>query len=107
MHRLFAIAAVLAAPALGWGDAPGWLKEAAGRAAPAYDSATGAVVLFAEERVTVKPDGWVLTAVRRAVRIVHRGGRDEARAAVIYRTDGGEVRRLRGWMVDSSGGVKE
>jgi hypothetical protein len=65
------------------------------------------VVLFAEERVTVKPDGRVLTAVRRVVRIVHRGGRDEARAAVIYRTDGGEVRRLRGWMVDSSGGVKE
>ena len=86
--------------------APGWLQEMASREVPAHAADSDALVLLNERRVTVSADGIVTTSVRKAVRILTKDGRAEARAAVVYRTDTGKVRSLQAWTLYESGNVK-
>ena len=107
MRKLIVLAVLLAGPAIAADKAPSWLSEMATRQTPSYGSDVPAVVLFEEERVMVSPDGKVQTAVRKAVKILKREGRREARAAVVYRTETGKVRNLQAWTLYPSGDVKE
>ena len=85
---------------------PSWLTELASSRIPEYDSEVGAVVLLNEQTVTVEPDGKVTTSVRKAIKVLTREGRREARGGVIYRRDSGKVRRLRAWTLYASGASK-
>ncbi len=96
----------LCSPCLAAERPPSWLTELASARIPEYDSDVGAVVLLDEMRVTVEPDGKVTTSVRKAVKVLTREGRREARGAVIYRSDSGKVRRLRAWTLYPSGASK-
>ncbi len=98
--------ACLCSPCLAAERAPSWLTELASSRIPEYDSEVGAVVLLDEKTVTVEADGKVTTSVRKAIKILTREGRREARGVVIYRTDSGKVRRLRAWTLYPSGATK-
>src|SRR5215213_8651409 len=111
---LFALlfAAALLAPAsvaraaAGGDDAPAWLRQAAGAAAPTYDKKVKAVVLFKDVNAVVSADGRVTTTTNYAVRILTREGRSEARAGEPYLTESGKVRELRAWLIRPNGDVK-
>ncbi len=96
----------LCSPCLAAERPPSWLTELASSQVPEYDSEVGAVVLLDEKTVTVEPDGKVTTSVRKAVKVLTREGRREARGVVIYRSDSGKVRRLRAWTLYPSGASK-
>ena len=100
------ILACLCSPCLAAERPPSWLTELASSQVPEYDSEVGAVVLLDEKTVTVEPDGKVTTSVRKAVKVLTREGRREARGVVIYRSDSGKVRRLRAWTLYPSGASK-
>ena len=100
------ILACLCSPCLAAERPPSWLTELASSQVPEYDSEVGAVVLLDEKTVTVEPDGKVTTSVRKAIKVLTREGRQEARGVVIYRSDSGKVRRLRAWTLYPSGASK-
>ncbi len=86
-------------------DAPAWLRQAAAKRATAYDKEVPAVVLHDEDQVTVTNDGRVTTTTRFAVRVLTRNGREAARAAEPYVTDGSKIRDMRAWLIRVSGQV--
>jgi hypothetical protein len=96
-----------AGPTVAGDDAPQWLRQIASANAPSYPKKVPAVVLFTEQQDKVDEDGRVTTTERYAVRILTNEGRDYARAGVTYRTDGGKVREMRGWMISPSGKVQK
>ena len=100
------VLACIGSPSLTAKRAPSWLTELASSQIPEYDGEVGAVVLLNERTVTVEPDGKVTTSVRKAVKVLTREGRREARGAVIYGSDSGKVRRLRAWTLYPSGASK-
>ena len=100
------VLACLCCPCLAAERPPSWLTELASTRIPEYDSEVGAVVLLNEHTVTVEPDGKVTTSVRKAIKVLTREGRREARGGVIYRRDSGKVRRLRAWTLYPSGASK-
>ena len=100
------VLACLCSPCLAAERPPAWLTELASSRIPEYDSEVGAVVLLNEKTVTVEPDGKVTTSVRKAIKVLTREGRREARGMVVYRRDSGRVRRLRAWTLYSSGASK-
>jgi hypothetical protein len=75
-------------------------------AAPPYDAKVKAVFLSDEARVLVEEGGKVTTTRRRAIRILTGEGRGEAAGRVIYQTDTGKVKAMRGWMIWPGGGAK-
>lgn len=105
-------AAALLAPASvaraagGGDDAPAWLRQATGSAAPTYDKKVKAVVLLKDVNAVVSADGRITTTTNYAVRILTREGRSEARAFEAYLTESGKVRELRAWLVRPNGEVK-
>src|SRR5919107_1638879 len=80
-------------------DAPAWLRQAAGSAAPTYDKKVKAVVLLKDVNVAVSADGRVTTTTTYAARILTREGRSEANASARYLTESGKVRELRAWLI--------
>lgn len=58
------------------GDAPGWMHAAAAAPLPDHDEKTDAVLLYAEEDLTVISADKVKGTVRRAYKILRPGGRD-------------------------------
>ena len=73
------VLACLCCPCLAAERPPSWLTELASGQVPEYDSEVGAVVLLNEHTVTVEPDGKVTTSVRKAIKVLTREGRREAR----------------------------
>ncbi|HYE14666.1 MAG TPA: DUF3857 domain-containing transglutaminase family protein [Pyrinomonadaceae bacterium] len=100
---------LLAAPpeARAGDDAPAWLRQAAGAAAPAYDKKVPAVVLHRERTVTVGEDGRVRTTTTYAVRVLTREGRGAATGGEVYATDTGKVLDFKAWLIRASGTVKK
>jgi hypothetical protein len=88
-------------------EPPAWLKDAAKTATQPVPPTAPAVVLLHDERVTIESDGRIVTSVSHAARVLTRAGRAVADAAEIYRTDTGKVRQLHGWMIPSTGAVRE
>ena len=97
----------LAAAAFAGDDAPAWLRDLAALKTPAYPPKTPAVVLLDEMNLSVEDNGRVVTTERRAVKILTRDGRKEARGEVVYDTGSGKVREMRAWMIRPSGEVKK
>ncbi len=58
------------------GDAPGWMHAAATAPLPDHDEKTDAVLLYAEEDLTVISADKVKGTIRRAYKILRPGGRD-------------------------------
>jgi len=106
MKKLLILAA-LAASAFAGDDAPPWLREFASTKVPSYAPNVPAVVLLDEEVVTVEDSGRVLTADRRAIRILTREGREDAVAHTVYVMNTGKVRDMHAWLFRPSGEVKK
>jgi hypothetical protein len=88
-------------------DMPAWLQQAAKATVPVYEKDVPAVVLAAEQRVTVNEDGRVTTVNTFAVRILAREGRKYAQAVAFYESDAGKIRELRAWLIRPAGPVKK
>jgi Domain of Unknown Function with PDB structure (DUF3857)/Transglutaminase-like superfamily len=81
-------------------DAPPWLVQAARLASAPIESGADAVVLVDDVSVTVGDDGRITTRRIYAARIVTRGGADAASIREIYTTSSGNVRTMRGWVIN-------
>ena len=104
---LLSCAARAATTTAGGDDAPPWLRQATNTpSASTYGKDVPAVVLLDESKVTVEDDGRVVTTNYYAVRILTREGRGAATGREVYLTDGGKIREMRAWLIDSAGQVK-
>ena len=106
----FALVLLFCAPAYAAAvgdEAPAWLTQVAGAAAPPYAKDVPAVVLLNEQQVTIGNDGKIVTTTTYAVRILTREGRGLAHAAESYETDTGKIRELKAWLIRPSGQVKK
>ena len=104
----FLIGLLLAGSAFAGDDAPGWLRDLSTlKTSSAYPSKTSAVVLLDEMNLTIEENGKVVTTERRAVKILTREGRKEARGEVIYLKGSGNVREMHAWVIRPSGDVKK
>lgn len=81
-------------------DAPAWLAQAARVVPAAIETGAEAVVLLDDVSVIVGEDGRVTTRRNYAARIVARGGMDAASIREIYMTGTGNVRTMRGWVIN-------
>lgn len=81
---------------------PAWARVPAGEAA-SYGRNVPGVWLLREQEATVSEDNRLTLTERGALRVFSKEGSAEATAACVYRTDGGRVRRLRGWLIRPSG----
>src|SRR5271155_3506094 len=73
---LAAMAFLLCVPALRANDAPAWMHAAMNTPIPAHDEKTDAVVLYAEDILTVQPNGKLKRTERRVYKILRPGGKD-------------------------------
>src|ERR1700754_3876889 len=80
-------------------EAPVWVQQAATLKVPSYEKEIPAVVLLNERITTIDSDGRITEVVNYAVRVLQREGREYATGHVVYATDGGKVKELRGWLV--------
>jgi hypothetical protein len=81
-------------------DAPAWLEQAARLAPAAIESGADAVVLVDDVNVTVADDGRITTRRIYAAKILTRGGTHAASIREIYATNMGNVRTMRGWVLN-------
>jgi transglutaminase-like putative cysteine protease len=95
-----AAALVLAPHVSAAADAPPWLVQAARLTPAPNESGADAVVLVDDVSVTVGDDGRITTRRTYAARIVTRGGFDAASIREIYTTNSGNVRTMRGWIIN-------
>ena len=80
-------------------EAPVWVQQAAALKVPPYEKDVSAVVLVNERIVTIDSDGRITETLNYAVRVLQREGREYANGHVVYATDGGKVKELRGWLM--------
>jgi len=83
-------------------EMPPWVRQEAARQAPAYPPKVNAVVLLAEEHVTVAPDGGRTMRERGAIRVLQRS-RERIAAWRSYNARSGRIREFRGWLLDADG----
>ena len=88
-------------------DVPAWLKQATSVAAPSYGKKVPAVVLLDERNIKIDEDGKVTTSERFAVRILTAEGKGAARGSIVYTTDTGKVKEMKGWLLRPSEEVKK
>jgi len=86
-------------------DGPPWLRAVLDRPVTQEAPRTGSVVLEIERRVSMTVPGRVVHREHGAIRVLTRDGADAAAVSVPYRTDGGKVRDLKGWLVTPNGAV--
>ena len=78
----------MAEPAFAAKDSvPDWVKTAAAQTVPTYPADTNAVVLLDEHTLTVDKDGHAVEHVRRVVKILRPGGREEGMVFVPFDND--------------------
>jgi hypothetical protein len=65
-------------------DAPAWMHTAAARPLPTYDEKTDAVIIYAENLLTVQSNGKIRSTERRAIKILRPGGRVYAKQRFFY-----------------------
>ncbi len=82
---------------------PAWLESAVARPVPESARGARAFVLLRVGSVSLEPTGRATVQERFAVRVLARGGRSDAVARVVYRSDGGRVRDLQAWLLTPSG----
>lgn len=87
-------------------DAPDWLKQAAQKRPPGYESTVRAVALHREQNVTLDSSGKLVTVERHAVRVLTKEGRREAVALAFYLSKFSQIREMEGWIIAPSGTTK-
>src|ERR1700726_2792637 len=98
-----AVVCVLAAPRRAQaGDAPSWMHAAASAPVPAHDEKTDAVLLYAEQTVSVQSIDKIKTRVRMVYKILRPSGRDYGIAAVSFNSHR-KINGLRGWCIPAQG----
>jgi hypothetical protein len=88
--------------ARGNNDAPAWMHTAAARTLPAYDDKTDAVIIYAEDLITVQANGKIHKTERRAVKILRPGGREYARQRFYYDSET-KINNIHGWTIPAQG----
>ena len=96
----FGALALVAVPARG--DAPAWMRMAAGASLPTYDEKTNAVLIYSEDIVTVLPNGRKKSVERRAFKILRPEGR-EFGVAWGYVSQDSKIGSMRGWCIPKQG----
>jgi hypothetical protein len=81
---------------------PDWVRAAAAQTLPSYAPETNAVVLLHDVTYSVAPDGRAVEHVRRVVKILRPGGRDEAIVNVPFDKDT-SVLSLHVWSIGPDG----
>ena len=86
------------------GDAPQWMHSLVNAPVPAHDDKTDAVLLYAEENVTVISADKIKTTVRRAYKVLRPEGRDEYGIVFVpFRSPGEKVNGMRAWCIPAQG----
>lgn len=83
-------------------DAPAWMHAAASAPVPTYDEKTDAVLLYAEDSITVLPDGKTRSIERRVYKILRPDGRWYGQASAYVGRES-RVGSMRGWCIPSQG----
>jgi hypothetical protein len=107
ISALFGLCILLAVawPSSLWADSasvPDWVRNASTQAFPAYPADTNAVVLLAQEDMTVTAPGDYVEHQRRVVKILRPDGRDEGRLRVHLGHEE-KLLSLRAWTIDKTG----
>jgi hypothetical protein len=84
------------------GDAPAWMHTAAARPLPAYDDKTDAVIVYAEDLVTVQPNGKIRMTERRAIKILRPAGRAYGLRHFYYDNET-KIGSIHGWTIPAQG----
>lgn len=84
------------------GDAPAWMHAVVSAPLPAHDEKTDAVLLYAEQTVSVVSLDKIKTHVREVYKILRPSGRDYGIAAVSFNGHS-KVNGLRGWCIPAQG----
>ena len=100
---LFAALCLLTAarPALA-SDAPQWMHAVASVPLPAHDDKTDAVLLYAEETVSVQSTDKIKTHVRKVYKILRPGGRDYGVVGISFNAQS-KIKGLHGWCIPAQG----
>src|SRR5215471_18312338 len=86
------------------GDAPQWMHSLVNAPVPAHDDKTDAVLLYAEENVTVISADKIKTTVRRAYKVLRPEGHDDYGIVFVpFRSPGEKVNGMRGWCIPAQG----
>jgi len=104
-HLAFAAAAtafLVCAPSLRANDAPPWMHEAMNTPIPAHDEKTDAVVLYAEDILTVQPNGKLKRTERRVYKILRPGGKGFGTVTVYFDPET-RITALHGWCIPAQG----
>ena len=97
-----ALATALAPRAEASSDAPQWMHSLVGVPLPSYDEKTEAVLLFADQNVTVLSEDKIRTHVREAYKILRPEGRGRGTVQIPFgRTT--KISGLHGWCIPSRG----
>jgi len=99
---LAAMAFLLCVPALRANDAPAWMHAAMNTPIPAHDEKTDAVVLYAEDILTVQPNGKLKRTERRVYKILRPGGKDYGTVTADFDQDT-RITALHGWCIPAQG----
>jgi Domain of Unknown Function with PDB structure (DUF3857) len=100
---VFAVASVwYATPAAASNDAPPWMHALTSAPLPAHDEKTEAVLLYAENIVTVQPNGKFRETERRAYKILRPGGRKYGEVGIPFTNDM-RITGIRGWCIPAQG----
>jgi hypothetical protein len=96
------VAVLAPGTALANSDAPAWMHAAAARALPAYDDKTNAVIVYAEDIITVQPNGKIRKTERRAIKILRPEGRQLAKKYFMYDSET-KINSIHGWTIPAQG----
>jgi uncharacterized protein DUF3857/transglutaminase superfamily protein len=93
---------LLCAPLLRASDAPAWMHSAVNAPIPAHDEKTTAVILYAEDILTVQSNGKIKRTERRVYKILRPNGKEYGTVKAYF---DGETRitSLHGWCIPSQG----
>lgn len=84
------------------GDAPQWMHAVASAPLPDHDEKTDAVLLYAEQNVTVQSSDKIKTQIRRVYKILRPGGRSYGIVVVPFNPLL-KITSLRGWCIPAQG----
>ena len=102
LAALFLYLAAFVAPVSRAGDAPSWMHALTSAPLPDHDDKTDAVLLFAEDILTVQGNGKIKHLTRRVYKILRVGGKDRG-IAVAYVDSETRILNMHGWCIPAQG----
>jgi len=88
--------------ALAGGEAPAWMHAVVNAPLPVYDEKTDAVLLYAEENVTVESADRIKTQIREVYKILRPSGREYGFVVVPFNSHS-KITSLHGWCIPAQG----